>query len=215
MLCRVNEVYPCILGEALPSGLTALLIRFNGCNLACPYCDSPYSREEAGVERSVEDLLLERRDSGLSRVLLSGGEPLCQPEPARLLMHRLLEDGVEVFLETNGTLPIRDVPSGVARILDVKVPSARPGVPFLLDNLAVLTDRDQLKFVLSDWEDYRYALGFLKRHGPSLPDANVLFSPAAPGMSPVLLAERMLRDRLPYRFQLQIHKVLWGDRRGV
>jgi len=219
MKCRVNESYGCLLGESLAVGLPAYLVRFSGCNLDCRYCDTAYARTEPGEERSVDDILAQVRSSGLGRVLLTGGEPMLQADAVVALCQSLVRDRVEVLVETNGTLPLDRLPSKVVKVVDVKTPGALPGAsppPFLDANLECLGGADQLKVVLSSIQDYDWAVAFLAARSPlPLPPANVLFSPAWGQLGPAELADRMLQDRLPFRFHLQVHKVVWGERRGT
>jgi len=229
----------------LATGLPAVLVRLSGCNLDCNYCDSQYARQEAGLEVEAADLVREIRRLEIPRVLLTGGEPLLQKEGvaelARLLCQRtsngtseppnilrqrpkdaasepacvLAQKSAEVLIETNGTLPIADAPRDATLVVDVKTPGAVVRTPFLDANLPALSPRDQLKFVLTDRADYRFALSFLTSHTIPIAPGNVLFSPAWGRLSPAVLAEWMLEDRVPYRFHLQVHKAVWGERRGV
>ncbi len=221
MECRVNECYACVLGESLGGGLPTFLIRLSGCNLDCRYCDTRYARTEPGSLRSVDLLREDSRAARLGRVLLTGGEPMLQHQAAIALCEGLLDDGIEVHLETNGTLPLGRLPSEVIKVVDVKTPGAlgipaHGATPFLESNLPLLGPADQLKLVLTSPEDYRWAVAFLEARSPlPIPPGNVLFSPAWGLLRPVDLADWMLADRLPYRFHLQLHKVVWGEKRKV
>jgi len=223
MECRVNECYACVLGESLGIGLPAWLIRLSGCNLDCGYCDTRYARSEEGQVRTVRALRDEARAARFGRVLLTGGEPMLQAEAAIELCRGLLSDGIEVHLETNGSMPLHGLPREVVKIVDIKTPgscasgTAVPeGTSFLDENLGCLGPADQIKLVLTGRGDYLWATAFLAARAPlPIPPGNVLFSPAWGQLPPSDLADWMLQDALPCRFHLQIHKVVWGERRGV
>lgn len=206
--CTVNETYRCVVGESLASGLTALLVRFSGCNLSCAYCDTRYACDQPGQRTTVDQLAELLKQYGLERLLLTGGEPLMQPEAAVALCDQALQLGCTVLLESNGTLPTDTIPGDVAKILDVKTPGAEPAVPFLESNLGLLNEQDQLKFVVTSFDDCRWALDFLHTRKPQLDPANIIFSPASPSFEPPALAQWLLQERLPYRFQIQLHKAL-------
>jgi len=211
----VVESYVALMGESLAAGLPGMIIRLAGCNLNCAYCDTPYAREEEGEWFSTESLVDAVLDSGLGRALITGGEPLLQPRALGALLKALPDAGVDVLVETNGTLPLNNLPAQVVKVVDVKTPGARAGGEFLTKNLQWLTTKDQLKFVMVDRRDYDWACRFLHRHAPRQAPGNILFSPAFGRLPAEQLAEWMLKDRLPFRCHLQLHKLIWGDRRGV
>jgi 7-carboxy-7-deazaguanine synthase len=217
-MLRLNELHACILGESLLAGLPASLIRLAGCNLRCKYCDSSYSYEESGEMTSVESIVERVQTDGFRRALITGGEPMLQPDEAVHLMDRLLQSEIEVMLETNGTLPLGRVPAAVIKVVDVKTPGAlteSAPLEMIVGNLAWLNPEDQLKFVITDRDDYLWALEFLKAHPIELAPGSILFSPAWGSLEPATLADWMLEDKTPWRFQLQLHKAVWGDIRGV
>jgi 7-carboxy-7-deazaguanine synthase len=215
MDCEFNELYPCLLGESLDAGLAAALVRLSGCNLDCSYCDTIHARREDPEVVPVEALVDRIVRLGLPRALITGGEPLLQKEAVVKLSRLLLEQGLEVMLETNGTISLADVPAGVVKVVDVKTPGAEAGMPFLEENVSLLTPRDQLKFVICDWIDYEWTVTFASSLRLPFPSSSVLLSPAAGSLKAGQLAEWMLNERSPYRFHLQMHKTVWGDRRGV
>jgi len=206
--CTISETYPCVVGESLATGLAAMLLRFAGCNLACSYCDTRYACDQPGSQATVGELVETVLRSGLDLVLITGGEPLLQPDAVRALCAQLLSRGHGVLVETNGSLHTNTVPRNVVKILDVKTPGARAAVPFLEANLDHLTDHDQLKFVITSRDDYLWALKFLRSRTLLIDPGNVLFSAASPLLEPAALAQWLLEERLPYRFQLQLHKTL-------
>lgn len=215
MFATINEMYPCILGESLDAGLCVMLVRFSGCNLNCVYCDTSYAATEPGQRLEVDDILDAILEKGTRRVLITGGEPLLQLDAVRELSARLLSERVKVMIETNGTLSIQGLPPATRLIMDVKTPGAGPKQPFFTENLEALRPRDQLKFVLTSREDYLWSLDFVRTHSCDIATSNVLFSPAWGLLEPATLAQWMLHDNIPYRFHLQIHKAVWGDKRGV
>lgn len=211
---RICGEHPCVNGESLHAGRTAWLVRCAGCNLRCPFCDTPESWEE-GVPEPVPALAARALASGLDHLLLTGGEPLLQPDAAAELAARVLAGGMEVVVETNGTRPLDALPRDAVRVVDLKAPGARPSEPFLEDILPSLGPRDQLKAVLTGREDYEWVRAWLRGRRFPFPPHHVLLSPAVPALAPADLASWVLEDRAPWRVHLQLHKVIWGDRRGV
>jgi 7-carboxy-7-deazaguanine synthase len=213
MEIRITEEYACINGESLHAGRTAYLVRCGGCNLRCPFCDTPESWED-GTGEPVEDVAARVLASGMDHLLLTGGEPLLQFEAARSLTEAVLAGGMDVVVETNGTQPVGGLPAGAFRVLDLKIPGATPLETFHLPNLEAMGPRDQLKIVLTNRADYEWAMDWLRAHPLPIPDHHVLLSPATPGVSPADLAEWIQADRVPYRMHLQMHKIIWGNRSG-
>ena len=208
---RVNEIFHSLQGEADAVGYPTVFVRLTGCPLRCQYCDTEYAFH-AGDWLDLEAILDKVRGYGAQHVCVTGGEPLAQPNCLRLL-ERLCDLGLEVSLETSGALDISPVDTRVSRVVDVKTPGSHEAARNRIDNFALLTPRDQLKFVICSREDYDWSKGFLQEHG--LPGrTRILFSPSYNEVSPSALAEWILADRLPVRFQLQLHKILWGDTPG-
>ncbi len=207
----VCETFLSLQGEGLHAGLPCFFIRLSGCNLACSYCDTAYAREEAPKMEPLDSLVSAWRASQVPLVQVTGGEPLCQPA-ALELMDALLSAGAEVLLETNGTLPLEPVPEQVVKVVDWKTPGSGHPDSFLLSNLDLLGSGDQLKFVITSRADYEWSLSLVRSRSLA-GRCHVLFSPAWGRLSPALLAQWILEDRAPVRFQLQLHKILWGDER--
>jgi 7-carboxy-7-deazaguanine synthase len=217
----INEIYPAICGESRFCGHPCTLVRLTGCHIRCVWCDSAHSF--AGGETMGVDQVVERvRAEGFRTVLVTGGEPLLQPD-VRDLMAALLADGRRVLLETSGTLghdkllPLGEVPAGVHRIVDVKAPGS--GIPTDLidwEGLRRLGDRDELKFVLAGREDYEWARE-LVRSGDRWPGGPLVsFSAVEDTLPSRDLAEWILADGLDVRFQIQLHRAVWPDvDRGV
>jgi 7-carboxy-7-deazaguanine synthase len=207
---RVNEIFHSLQGEADAVGYPTVFVRLTGCPLRCGYCDTEYAFH-AGDWLSMPDILTRVQGYGARHVCVTGGEPLAQPNCLKLL-ERLCDEGFNVSLETSGALDIAAVDARVSRVIDVKTPGSNEAARNRLENFAVLTPLDQLKFVICSREDYDWSKAFLQEHG--LTQRRILFSPSYHDVSPTALADWILADRLPVRFQLQLHKVLWGDTPG-
>jgi 7-carboxy-7-deazaguanine synthase len=209
----VHEVFVSLQGESTWAGLPCAFVRTTGCHLRCAYCDTEHAFFE-GQERTVLSLVDEVAALGVPLVEVTGGEPLLQPSVPPLLT-ALCDRGLDVLLETSGAVSIEGVDARVKVILDVKTPGSGEAARNVDANLPRLRPgRDELKLVLCGEDDYRFARELLAS-APLPPGVTVLLSAAAPLWSPTALADRVVRDRLPVRVQLQLHKVLWGDRRGV
>jgi len=210
---RVNEIFHSIQGESSHAGRPCVFVRLTGCNLRCVWCDTAYAFHE-GRTFTVEDVLEQVRAYRCPLVEVTGGEPLLQADAIPLL-RRLLDEGFEVLLETGGSLPIRDVPAGVKRIVDVKCPGSGEHERNLWDNLAHLRAGDELKFVLAGRADYEWAVREI-RERLLVERAPILFSPVHGEVEGRDLARWVLDDRLPVRIQVPLHKVLWpAALRGV
>jgi 7-carboxy-7-deazaguanine synthase len=208
---RVSEVYASVQGESTHVGKPCVFIRLTGCNLRCRWCDTTFSFT-GGTWRPIEDVVAEALGFGIRTVEVTGGEPLVQ-RGAVPLMQALLDAGCEVLLETSGSRPIGEVPAGVHIILDLKAPDSGEERANLWENLDRLRPTDEIKVVLASEADYAWAVEVVRTRSPKVP---VLFSPVWGALDPTWLAERIVADRLPVRYQLQLHKVLWpADARGV
>ncbi len=208
---RVTEVFHSLQGEADAVGWPTAFVRLTGCPLRCGYCDTAYAFY-GGEWRTIEDVMSVVAATGAARVCVTGGEPLAQPNCLTLLT-RLCDAGHAVSLETSGAVDWTAVDSRVVRVVDVKTPGSGESARNLLQLLPRLTPHDQLKFVLCDRADYDWAVALIAREG--LADrCPVLFSPVFGQLEPHALADWILADKLAVRFQLQLHKVLWGETRG-
>lgn len=219
---QITEIYKSLQGESTHAGLPCVFVRLTGCNLRCTWCDSEYTFQ-GGVKMSVEQVMNEvhRLSPSDGLVEITGGEPMLQQREVVPLMHRLIEAGYKVLLETSGERPLVSVPAEVVKIVDVKCPDSGEEDTFDLQNLTTLTPRDELKFVLSSRKDYDFACGFIRRHDVEKKVNAILFSPAfrkdATGardvshclLDPQQLAEWMLADNVPARLGLQLHKFIW------
>lgn len=223
---QITEIYKSLQGESSFAGLPCIFVRLTGCNLRCTWCDSEYTftggkkMTAAAVEAEVHRLTPPKL------VEITGGEPMLQERELLPFMRRLVDQGYTVLLETSGERPLADVPQQVHKIVDVKCPHSGAPETFRAENLAALTGRDELKFVLADRVDYEFARDFVRRHQPQVKD--VLFSPAfrkdAQGersaaqclLDPGQLAQWMLADGVEARLGMQLHKFIWApETRGV
>jgi 7-carboxy-7-deazaguanine synthase len=205
---RVNEIFHSLQGEADSVGFRTVFVRLTGCPLRCQYCDTKYAFH-SGDWHDLDTILSEVASYGAPRVCVTGGEPLAQPNCLDLLA-RLCDSGYQVSLETSGALSIAEVDPRVVRVVDIKTPGSQESARNKTDNFAHLTSRDQIKFVICSRADYEWSKGYLNEH--TLAErCQVLFSPSYAEVRPTELAEWILADRLPVRFQLQLHKILWGD----
>ena len=217
---QITEIYASIQGESIFAGLPCIFVRLTGCNLRCAWCDSEYTFT-GGRRMSLEEVGSEvLRLSPVKLVEITGGEPMLQEAEVVALMHSLLDGGYTVLLETSGERPLERVPKDVHKIVDVKCPHSGEAGTFRMENLATLTARDEVKFVVADRTDYEFARDFTKQYGLSARVAAVILSPAfrqdAVGrnadnilIDPRELVEWVLADGLQVRVGLQIHKFIW------
>lgn len=205
---RVFEIFRSIQGETTRVGLPMAFVRVAGCDLACSYCDTPDARPtDAGRDMTVAEVLARLDETGLPWCMITGGEPLLQAAETGRLAEALLARGREVLIETSGAHPIDALDPRVVRIVDFKTPGSGMADRTWWHNVDLLTPRDEVKFVLTGRADYDWAKEVVRRH--DLPDrVAVLFGAAAPMLSPRVLAEWILADRLPVRLNVQLHKVL-------
>jgi 7-carboxy-7-deazaguanine synthase len=208
---KVTEVFRSLQGETSLAGWPTVFIRLTGCPLRCQYCDTAYAFH-GGEWRTLDQLLAEAAGHGVRHVCVTGGEPLAQ-KPCLELLRRLCDAGHEVSLETSGAMDVGPVDPRVARILDIKTPGSKEAARNRWENLPLLTAHDQVKFVLCDRADYDWARGIVREHGLAT-RCTVLFSPSFEQLPARQLADWIVADALPVRFQLQLHKALWGNERG-
>ncbi len=212
---RLVESFTSLQGESTHAGRICFFLRLAGCNLDCNYCDTRYAREsEAGKPATVEELVGLAEESGAGLVEITGGEPLSDPETPELC-RRLLDAGFEVLLETNGSLSIAQIPYEVRKILDCKLPGSGMAEHNDFSNYQLLAPHDEVKFVISSRTDFDYALDVIRRYDLSARTQNLLASPVWGRVSFEELAQWVVDSRAPIRMQLQMHKLIWGDRPGV
>ena len=208
---RLTEIFLSVQGEARDVGWPTVFVRLTGCPLRCQYCDTAYAFQ-GGQWWDLDAILAEVAKHGVRHVCVTGGEPLAQKRCIALL-EKLCDAGYSVSLETSGALDIAAVDPRVSRVVDLKTPDSMEQARNRLENLPLLTARDQVKFVVCSRADYEWARGMLAEHALAS-RCEVLFSPSFDEVAPRELAEWILEDRLPVRFQMQLHKQLWGDAQG-
>ncbi|NTV09370.1 MAG: 7-carboxy-7-deazaguanine synthase QueE [Zoogloea sp.] len=208
---RITEIFCSIQGESTRVGLPTVFVRLTGCPLRCSWCDTEYAFH-GGETRELPDILADIRSHGVPTVCVTGGEPLAQ-KGCQALLSALCDEGYSVSLETSGALDISGVDPRVSRIVDLKAPGSGEVAKNRFSNLDHLTRHDELKLVLANEADYEWAKAQLAEHRLA-ERCEVLFSPVQGSLSPASLAEWILRDRLPVRMQVQLHKVIWGNMPG-
>ncbi|MBI4984267.1 MAG: 7-carboxy-7-deazaguanine synthase QueE [Rhodocyclales bacterium] len=208
---RVTEIFHSLQGESTRVGLPTVFVRLTGCPLRCVWCDSAYAFS-GGETLALADVLARVAQFQCPTVCVTGGEPLAQKACLPLLT-ALCDAGYAVSLETSGALDIAAVDARVSRVVDLKAPDSGEAAKNRWENLALLTPRDELKLVLASEADYLWARDVLRQRDLDTL-CPVLFAPVQDALDPTQLAEWILRDRLPVRFQLQLHKLLWGNARA-
>ena len=212
----VCETFTSIQGETTNIGRPCFFIRLSKCNLNCPWCDSKYALSDLdSKEIQVEELVQMALSSGLKLVVVTGGEPLLQKNTIELLK-QLIKKDFTVILETNGSLPILNVQKKVIKIVDFKCPSSGQTDKMLIENFQILEKYDEVKFVIADEEDYKYAVNTISSLELLKQTKNILLSPIMDRLAPRILANWMVRDKLQAILQVQLHRVIWPDiERGV
>ncbi len=209
---RITEIFCSLQGESSLVGLPTVFVRLTGCPLRCGYCDTTYAFK-GGETLELESILEQVAAFGVEHVTVTGGEPLAQTSCHALLV-ALCDAGYRVSLETSGALDIAGVDDRVKRVMDIKTPSSGEVDRNLWSNLELLGADDEAKFVIGDRDDYAWSKGILSEHALAS-HCGVLFSPVYGVLEARTLADWIVEDRLPVRFQIQLHKLLWGDRPGV
>ncbi len=209
---RISEIFHSLQGETRTLGLPTVFVRLTGCPLRCVYCDTEYAFH-GGQQLALGDILDQTAVFKTRFVTVTGGEPLAQPNCWPLL-ELLCDAGYEVSLETSGALSVVGVDDRVVKVLDLKTPGSGESHRNDYDNIALLNPHDQVKFVITDREDYDWARFKIDELGLVGRVSDILFSPVHGKLTPTQLADWILADRLPVRFQLQLHKLLWNDEPG-
>ena len=212
-MLTITEIFAGIQGETSFSGLPFVFVRLTGCNLRCVYCDTTYAYD-SGRKFSFDEILSCVISFELNRVCITGGEPMLH-EDTPTLVRELIDLGNHVLIETNGTLPLSGIDPRAVKIMDVKCPDSGEQGKMFWENFRYLNDQDEVKFVISSKQDYEYAKTVLEKYQKKA-RWSALFSPVFGSLPYEHLAEWILEDALNVRFQLQIHKLVWGpERKGV
>lgn len=211
MALKITEIFYSIQGESNTIGQPTVFVRLTGCPMRCSYCDTAYAFH-GGERRELQTILADVAQYDARFVTVTGGEPLAQPECLGLLSS-LCDQGYEVSLETGNAINIKEVDKRVYIVLDIKTPASNEEHNNRYDNLDHLKSSDALKFVICDRADYDWSKEMVKEKRLN-ELCEVLFSPSAGQLSPTDLADWLLADRLPVRFQTQLHKLLWGNEAG-
>ena len=211
MSLRVTEIFCSLQGEGRTAGWPTAFVRLTGCPLRCRWCDTAYAFT-GGEPREIEDVVTQVRGFGVHHVTVTGGEPLAQAE-CRPLLAALCDAGLAVAVETSGALDLAGLDPRVEVVMDLKAPGSGEVERNRYANLDLLRPRDQLKFVLADRADYEWARAQIAERGLD-GRCELLVQPVHGELAPAELAQWVIDDRLPVRFQLQLHKILWGDARG-
>jgi 7-carboxy-7-deazaguanine synthase len=209
---KIFEIFHSLQGESHFVGLPTVFVRLTGCPLRCTWCDTEYAFF-GGQWMDFDAILAEVSQHNTPYVCVTGGEPLAQKRVLQLL-DELVDAGYTVSLETAGSISVAEVNPAVHKVVDLKAPGSGEVAKNLYDNLALLTAQDQVKFVIADEADYEWAKNIIEQHQLDQ-QCQVLMSPVADVLSPKTLADWILRDHLPVRFQIQLHKHLWGDTPGT
>ena len=208
---RITEIFLSLQGEARDAGWPSVFVRLTGCPLRCGYCDTAYAFH-GGDWHEVDAILAEVASHGVRHVCVTGGEPLAQKRCIGLL-EQLCDAGYIVSLETSGAVDISAVDPRVSRVLDIKTPGSGEVARNLWSNIALLTAHDQVKFVICDRADFDWACGIVAEHRLD-ERCEVLFSPSFGQLPASDLADWIVAERPPVRYQLQLHKILWNDEPG-
>ncbi|NOQ76384.1 MAG: 7-carboxy-7-deazaguanine synthase QueE [Methylococcaceae bacterium] len=208
---KITEIFYSLQGESNTVGLPTVFIRLTGCPLRCSYCDTAYAF--SGGERQTISSIIEQVDSFKAKyITITGGEPLAQAD-CHDLMTRLLDKGYKVSLETSGALDISLVDSRAVKVMDLKTPASAEMDKNNYQNIEFLSEKDQVKFVIADNKDYEWSKSMIRQYDLDN-RCEILFSPVMGQYNPTVLAENIIRDNLPVRFQIQLHKYLWDDAQG-
>lgn len=208
---RITEIFLSLQGEARDAGWPTVFVRLTGCPLRCLYCDTAYAFH-GGEWMGIDDIVATVTRHGVRHVCVTGGEPLAQKRCVQLLK-KLCDLGLIVSLETSGAIDIGDVDTRVSRVVDIKTPGSGEVERNHWENIALLTPHDQVKFVICSREDFDWARDVVSEHALNA-RCDVLFSPSHAQVAPRELADWIVAERLPVRFQTQLHKQLWGEEPG-
>jgi len=206
---NITEIFYSLQGEAKEVGIPTVFVRLTGCPLRCNYCDTAYAFK-GNNPLSIQHILDEIAQYNTQYVCVTGGEPMAQSNCLKLL-DALIENDYKVSMETSGSIDIAPVNSKVSIVMDIKTPSSTEEHQNRYENLSILKNKDQLKFVIASRSDFDWCTEILENHEV---ESEVLFSPVYESLRPVELADWILEKKLNVRLQVQLHKILWGDQKG-
>jgi len=208
---KITEIFYSLQGESNTVGLPTVFIRLTGCPLRCSYCDTAYAF--SGGERQTISSIIEQVDTFKAKyITVTGGEPLAQTD-CHDLISQLLDKGYCVSIETSGAIDVSLVDSRAVKVMDLKTPASAEMDKNNYQNIEFLSEKDQVKFVIADNEDYEWSKAMIRQYDLDT-RCEILFSPVVGQYNPTVLAENIIRDNLPVRFQIQLHKYLWDDAQG-
>jgi 7-carboxy-7-deazaguanine synthase len=208
---RITEIFYSLQGESSTVGIPTVFIRLTGCPLRCSYCDTAYAFS-GGEKQSLSSIISQVDQFKARYITVTGGEPLAQ-SACYQLMEQLCDKGYQVSLETSGAIDVSRVDSRVMKVMDLKTPSSDEMDKNLYENIKFLSQQDEVKFVIADKDDYEWSKSIINQY--QLSDVcHILFSPVMGTMPPSQLADMIIHDNLPVRFQIQLHKYLWDDAQG-
>ena len=211
-ILKINEIFYSLQGESSRIGLPTTFVRLTGCPMRCNYCDTAYAFHE-GKNLSFDEIIDEIKHFDTNFITVTGGEPLAQ-RSCYAFLDQLCDIGYDVSLETGGALSIKDVHEKVKIILDIKTPGSGESENNHWDNLLLIKPTDEIKIVITDQNDYKWAKKVIQEKGLYL-NSDILFSPSFGDLEPSELAGWILKDNLKVRMQLQLHKIIWGEKKGV
>jgi 7-carboxy-7-deazaguanine synthase len=208
---KINEIFFSIQGEGEWTGLANIFIRTSGCNLRCSYCDTKYAYNK-GTEIAIYDLMKKISKYSCSYICITGGEPLIQNEIFNLI-DLLLKKEYKVCIETNGSIDIKNLPKSKNLLisLDIKCPSSKMDKNNMYSNILILSEKDQIKFIIKDKKDFDFAVKILKKY---LPKCTIFFQPVW-GTDPKKIAKWIIDNHLNVKLGIQLHKIIWGNKRGI
>jgi len=208
---KITEIFYSLQGESNTVGLPTVFIRLTGCPLRCSYCDTAYAFS-GGEKQTIASIIDQVDGFNAKYITVTGGEPLAQPN-SHELMKQLLDKGYIVSLETSGAIDVSLVDDRAVKVMDLKTPASDEMDKNLYQNIEYLSKKDQVKFVIADEKDYEWSKSIMQQYDLAN-RCEILFSPVMGDMSPRVLAENIINDNLPVRFQIQLHKYLWDDAQG-
>ncbi|MBU0637078.1 radical SAM protein [Patescibacteria group bacterium] len=212
---KINEIFKSIQGEGIYTGLPTTFIRTTGCNLRCSWCDTKYAYF-GGREMTLDQILDKCRKLEVKNICLTGGEPLIHGDRSKELIKLLIKEGYEVLIETNGAFNISNLSKEAIISLDIKCPSSGMSDKMLYKNLDLLKMKDQVKFIIDDMKDYNFAKDIVKKYKLE-GKTNIIFQPVYKEDTKFIqsLIKKLLVDKLQVRIGLQLHKIIWGNKKGV